>query len=146
MRYHGQRKELTVQIPNGTLTKSGSRLLRAAFERAYARVYHRRHTGHPVEALAWRLAATGPAIQRPAKAGSAIRAARAVKPRHRRPMLFAGLPERTVCPVFSRYELTAGMVVKGPAVIEEPESTTVIGPRGSAAVDGFGNLILELPR
>jgi N-methylhydantoinase A len=146
MRYRGQRKELTINVPNSELTTNGGRTLRAAFERAYAGVYHRTHAGHPVEALAWRLAATGPAIQRPVKASRLNGGTRTSNPRQRRPMLFPGAAEIRAYPVFSRYDLTSGMTIRGPAVIEESESTTVIGPRGSAAVDGYLNLVIELPR
>ena len=145
MRYRGQRKELPINVPNSKLAMNDGRTLHAAFERAYARVYHRTHAGHPIEALAWRLAATGPAIQRPASASRMKGRTRTSKPRHWRSMLLPGASEIRACAVFSRCDLTAGMTVRGPAVIEEPESTTVIGPRGSAAIDGYGNLVIELP-
>ncbi len=145
MRYRGQRKELPINVPNSKLAMNDGRTLHAAFERAYKRVYHRTHAGHPIEALAWRLAATGPAIQRPASASRMKGRTRTSKPRHWRSMLLPGAAEIRACAVFSRYDLTAGMTVRGPAVIEEPESTTVIGPRESAAIDGYGNLVIELP-
>ena len=134
-----------INVPNSKLAMNDGRTLHAAFERAYARVYHRTHAGHPVEALAWRLAATGPAIQRPASASRMKGRTRTSKPRHWRSMLLPGAVRDTRLCVFSRYDLTAGMTVRGPAVIEEPESTTVIGPRGSAAIDDYGNLVIELP-
>jgi N-methylhydantoinase A len=145
MRYRGQRKELPINVPNSKLAMNDGQTLHAAFERAYKRVYHRTHAGHPIEALAWRLAATGPAIQRPASASRMKGRTRTSKPRHWRSMLLPGAAEIRACAVFSRFDLTAGMTVRGPAVIEEPESTTVIGPRGSAAIDGYGNLVIELP-
>jgi N-methylhydantoinase A len=144
MRYLGQRKELTVAVPGSDLTTRGSRTLRTAFEAEYARIYHRTHDGHPVEALAWRLTASGPPIQQPARASRSNGRVRAAKPRDRRAMRF---PDSTGSfPVLSRYDLSAGMTVRGPAVIEEAEATTVIGPRGSAIVDGFGNLVITLPQ
>ena len=60
-------------------------------------------------------------------------------------MLFAGWTRHRVCPVYSRYELAAGAKLRGPAVIEEDESSTVVGPGGSASVDGFDNLIISVP-
>jgi N-methylhydantoinase A len=144
MRYSGQRKELTIDLPASRLATNGGRVLRAAFERAYARVYHRTHADHPVEALAWRLAATGPAIRRPAAPVSMNGRARVAKPSRRRPMLFPGWPGMRPCPVFARDDLTPGMTLRGPAVIEEAESTTVVGPGGVGAVDGYHNLVIEL--
>jgi N-methylhydantoinase A len=47
--------------------------------------------------------------------------------------------------VLDRYALKPGTRIKGPAVIEERESTVVIGPSGRAKVDGDLNLVIELP-
>ena len=48
------------------------------------------------------------------------------------------------CAVYSRYSLKPGMTVDGPAVVEEREYTTVIGPSGRATVDKYLNLIVDL--
>ena len=46
-------------------------------------------------------------------------------------------------PVYDRYALTPGAIFAGPAIIEERESTTVIGPGARVSVDGRLTLILE---
>jgi N-methylhydantoinase A/oxoprolinase/acetone carboxylase beta subunit len=46
--------------------------------------------------------------------------------------------------VYDRYALGPGAELRGPAIVEERESTVVIGPRGSARVDDVLNLIVEL--
>jgi N-methylhydantoinase A len=43
-------------------------------------------------------------------------------------------------PVFRRANLRSGNRVKGPALIEEHASTTVVQPGDVLTVDGFGNL------
>jgi N-methylhydantoinase A len=48
------------------------------------------------------------------------------------------------CAVYNRYSLKPGMVVEGPAVVEERESTTVIGPRARGTVDRYLNLVIDL--
>jgi N-methylhydantoinase A len=58
-------------------------------------------------------------------------------------MLFAPWSRHRNCSVFSRYDLAPGSRVSGPAVIEEAESTTVIGPGGEAIIDGSGNLVIR---
>ena len=45
--------------------------------------------------------------------------------------------------VYDRYALTAGMTLTGPAIVEERESTAVIGPGGRARVDAGLALIVE---
>ena len=36
-----------------------------------------------------------------------------------------------------------GALIQGPAILEQPDATTVIDPDLSARVDGFGNVIVE---
>jgi N-methylhydantoinase A len=45
------------------------------------------------------------------------------------------------CPVYDRYALGPGARVKGPALIEEAESTVVLGAEFDAVVDRQGNLV-----
>ena len=47
--------------------------------------------------------------------------------------------------MYRRARLGPGMVVQGPAVIEEPTSTTVLYPGDAARVDTFLNLEVDLP-
>ena len=46
-------------------------------------------------------------------------------------------------PVYDRYGLAPGVTFAGPAVIEERESTAIIGG-GQIAVDSYRNLIVTL--
>jgi N-methylhydantoinase A/oxoprolinase/acetone carboxylase beta subunit len=48
------------------------------------------------------------------------------------------------CPVHDRYGLAAGACLTGPAIVEERESTSVLPPGTSAAVDEYGNLIVSV--
>ncbi len=47
-------------------------------------------------------------------------------------------------PVYARRDLLPGMTVAGPAVVEQPDTTTVIEPDMRCRVDGYGNLLVEL--
>jgi len=47
-------------------------------------------------------------------------------------------------PVYDRYKLAPGATFVGPAIVEERESTVVIGPGGRARVDELRNLRVEL--
>jgi N-methylhydantoinase A/oxoprolinase/acetone carboxylase beta subunit len=49
-------------------------------------------------------------------------------------------------PVYDRYRLQPGDRITGPAIIEERESTFVLGPGGTATVDDLLNLVVEMPR
>ncbi|MEE9464711.1 MAG: hydantoinase B/oxoprolinase family protein, partial [Candidatus Neomarinimicrobiota bacterium] len=46
-------------------------------------------------------------------------------------------------PVFRRKDLEPGTTIKGPAIIVEDYSTVVVEPGFRAAIDGYGNIILE---
>jgi N-methylhydantoinase A len=46
-------------------------------------------------------------------------------------------------PVYDRYALGAGARLAGPAIVEERESTTVIGPGTVITVDAHRTLIAE---
>jgi N-methylhydantoinase A len=47
-------------------------------------------------------------------------------------------------PVYERDSLGAGSVVKGPAIIEEATSTTIVGGEDRAEIDRFGNVVVEV--
>jgi N-methylhydantoinase A len=62
----------------------------------------------------------------------------------RRPMLFEGWDEARDCAVYDRRLLAPGRRVRGPAAIEETESTIIVGPGAHAVVDQYRNIIIEL--
>jgi N-methylhydantoinase A len=142
MRYRGQRKELTIGLAN-VARKLSADVLRVEFERKYRDVYHRIHDGHPIEALAWRLAASGPPITTSMGAGASQSAGHNGRGSKRK-MLFAGWRGYRDCPVYSRYELSGRRAILGPAVIEEDESTSVIGPGARATVDRDRNILVRM--
>ena len=66
----------------------------------------------------------------------------AVKPPHRtRPVYFAGT-FRDV-PIYDRSQLSAGVHLDGPAIVEEFGSTTVVFPGQSLSVDEHGILVVR---
>jgi N-methylhydantoinase A len=48
------------------------------------------------------------------------------------------------CPVYDRYALRPEMRFRGPALIEERESTSVIGPGDEFLVDDEHNVVVQL--
>ena len=46
-------------------------------------------------------------------------------------------------PVYSRERLAPGMRLRGPALIPEHQTTTVVGEGFDARIDGRGNIVLE---
>ncbi len=140
LRYAGQGSEVTCPIPPGDLPADFEAAFRAAFEDAYRRLYGRTCPGVPVEAVNWRLRATGPrpevrALSAPPASGPALK--------DRRNVCFREAEGYVPCPVYNRYALGSGFELRGPAIIEERESTVVLPPSWSARVDDDGSLVAE---
>ena len=144
MRYAGQRKELAVALPTGRLSTRKAAAIRRAFEDSYERVYRRIHDGHDVETLTWRLVAEGPPIVNAAELHHAPQNDSRRALTGGRPMLFEGWSKARDCAVYDRRLLAPGRRVRGPAAIEETESTIIVGPDAQAVVDDYGNIVIEL--
>jgi N-methylhydantoinase A len=132
LRYVGQSYELTVPFAEDLLDR---------FHREHDRAYGYSAPSEPVELVNVRLTAVGH-IAKPKPPALAPGTA---EPKGARPVYFApgGFAD---CPVYDRYRLGAGATVAGPAVVEELDSTTVVFPGYRAAVDTFGNLLIEATR
>jgi N-methylhydantoinase A len=144
MRYVGQGHEVRVPLPPGPLTPAGAGALREAFEAEYVRLYGRLGPPVAVEAITWRVVSSGPRPDlrlstAPAGSGDADSARKGTRR--------AYMPEHggmTDVPVYDRYRLGPGAAFTGPAIVEERESTTVIGPQAAVTVDAEGNLAVEV--
>ena len=141
IRYAGQGHEISVPIPDGALSDDRLPAVRAEFDRVYRTLYGREGPPVELEALAWRVVSRGPL---PASVGappqdSAGGAEAALK--GERPAYFPSLGGFAPTPVYDRRRLGAGASLAGPAIIEERESTAVIGPGGRVRVDGRLNLV-----
>ena len=60
-----------------------------------------------------------------------------------RQVYFSEAGTRVACKVYDRYRLRCGNSVPGPAIVEEKDSTSVIHPGCRAAVDEYGNLMIQ---
>ena len=163
MRHAGQGHEVECAMPLGALSTESLPTITASFENAYRALYHRLPHGVPIEALNWRLTVSGPqpstGLSRRSEPGRALirppsvhasrtaptttGSARATK--GARQAYFAEVGGFVETPVYDRYALHAGAEFAGPAIVEERESTAVVGPGARCRVDdGFG-LVVEIP-
>ena len=142
MRYVGQGFEIEVPVPDGVLGPALGAVLHERFLERYDELFGRRITGVPAETVTWRLTASGPTPNVALNfEGQRIDAGAAEK--GGRPVHF---PETgfAPCKVYNRYGLGAGTAFRGPAVIEERESTVVAGPDTTVSIDRYLNLIIDL--
>lgn len=142
MRHVGQGFEIEVPVPSGKLLPEQSGALREAFFAAYFELFERKVTEVGIEAMSWRLSATAPPRSVPLNFRS-LAAAQGEARRGERSVFF---PDHgwAQTAVIDRYSLQAGEQFAGPAVIEERESTTVVGPDSRVRVDEHLNLIIDI--
>jgi N-methylhydantoinase A len=140
MRYRGQGHEIAVELPVRAFTASDQPVLVELFEAAYRRLYSRSIPGVEIEILSWVLALSAPAEGRLATAVSEKSAE--PKPRSRRAVFDPDAGEFIDTPVYWRSDLAPGARIKGPAVIAEDETSTVVSPDFDARIDRFGYIEL----
>ncbi|MER9596875.1 hydantoinase/oxoprolinase family protein [Mesorhizobium sp. M0244] len=143
MRFVGQGYEINVELPSDDAAASE---VRDAFFKVYGKTYGERTFSRDdsVEFVKLHLSArvelpklTFP--DTPALGGSADKALK-----NHRSVYFPETNGFAECPVYDRYLLKSGERFKGPALVEEHESTIVILPNSLAQVDRSGNIIVDL--
>jgi N-methylhydantoinase A len=145
MRYLGQSFELHVPVPGGAIDAAGLDRTAKAFLDRYQKRYHRLNPNVPLEITAWRVVVRGPAPRMPQILPSPT--LRALHPRMgSRPVYSAHAGGPTEYAVYDRVALAPGNTFRGPAVVEEDESTAIIGADALVTVDAQFNLIVDLPR
>lgn len=143
MRYVGQGHEVGVKLPEGTLGPDDVGGISAGYREEYRRLYGREGPDVPLEAITWRIevSAPRPEILQEERGGDPRALDEARKGKRE-----IYLPEKdgfAAVPVYDRYRLDPGAAFEGPAVVEERESTVIVGPDSRAEVDGSRNLIVR---
>jgi len=140
MRYLGQGHEINVRIPTGPLSAEALPQILTNFAAEYRLRYGRTIPGMPVEAVTWRVLVSGPVPRPEAQEVRSQAAAHTLK--GTRPVWFGAGWIQT--PVYDRYAIPPGMHLPGPCIIEENESTTVVGPDSRVQVDTARNILIEM--
>lgn len=148
MRYVGQGHEIGVNFDGLSLSADDTSEIARRFIAEYERLYERSASGNPIEALSWRVVAAGPRPDLPLEKARpegerSTNVLDAVKGERR---VYLPEDQRLVgVQVYDRYRLDSGIRFAGPAIIEERESTVVIGRDARIRVDEFLNLIVDMP-
>jgi N-methylhydantoinase A len=66
-----------------------------------------------------------------------------LKPLRNVKLFDAKLGREVLAPVHWRFDMKRHVKIKGPAIIAEHETSTIVGAGFTAMIDGFGNIILE---
>lgn len=143
IRYVGQGHEVRVPLPSGQLDPDSVSPIAASFAEVYLRLYERLSPSVPLEIINWRVISSGPTPQvRLQTASAEQKSARGALKGYRQ----AYFPESGgyhETPVYDRYSLAPRERFTGPAIIEEHESTTIVGLDGYFLSDEQRNLIVQ---
>lgn len=143
MRYRGQGYEVNVVLPADLAAGPRDEVLEA-FAEAYRQRYGSGLTGVPCELVALRLEARGPQPGTPNwrvvdRSGGAEAARKG-----EREAWVVEHDQLEQVPVYDRYLLPPGAEASGPAIIEERESTVVVGADSVFRVAPSGSVIIDL--
>ncbi|WP_206003228.1 hydantoinase/oxoprolinase family protein [Paraburkholderia polaris] len=145
MRHVGQGHEISVALPDQDLASAGFvEELLARFYTAYEALYGRTVSGSEVEVITWRVRVSGPRSHVTTGHIGGGRGTKKDPLKGSRPVYFDELGQYVETRVYDHYALTPDMQIQGPAIIEQRESTVVVGPSATASVDAQQNLIMLL--
>ncbi|MBO03559.1 MAG: hypothetical protein CL731_00880 [Chloroflexi bacterium] len=147
MRYWGQSFELSVPVPKrDSIDQHWMDELTESFHEAHETAYGFRANDEPVELVNLRLTTVGKIARPKMRKLANVDSDPSSSIKGFRQVYFAsetgdrGMIDSTV---YDRSLLPAGAVFTGPAIVEEPDCTTVIHPEWKVTVDQFGNLSIE---
>ena len=143
-RYIGQGHEIRVSVPVKTLRQADGAKLKAEFERLYEQVYGLRIPNQEAEAITWSVTVSSQAVK-PKRAAKAAKAP-APRPRSKRTIYDPALGKQVQAPVYWRFDMKPGSAIKGPAIIAEDETSTIVGANFNASVNSLGYIVLERRR
>lgn len=139
MRYLGQNFELSLPIEGESIPPRT--VLEAAFSSAHDEAYGFHNAGAPIEIVSVRLAASG---RHPHNIRSApASASDAPQTIGRRAVWFDRTgPVETA--IYDKRLLGAGHEIRGPAIVEQLDTTTLVFPGDIARIDPHGNILIEV--
>ena len=143
LRYRGQGYEIRANLPDGPIDAAFPAASAAAFHAAYEQAYGYHDEAAAIEAVDWHSVATLP---QPAGAlDLGWRAPEGVTPKPRmRPTWQPEAGGFVDTPIHDRQQLPAGAVIKGPAIIEDAESTLVVPGGMLATVTERGHILIDI--
>jgi N-methylhydantoinase A len=143
MRYVGQEHAVTVDLPMAVFARRDRKAIKRHFDAMHAQRYGTSAPEERAEIVSLRSTVTGLMRKPPQRKIGRGRAAPATAAfGGKRPVYFGGRFHAT--PTYRRAALVAGNRIKGPALIEEYASTTVLMPGDAMEVDALGNLVIAV--
>ena len=144
MRYVGQGYYINIPIEVEILdTENYPSGVVDAFNKVYTKLYGRVYADLELEVVNLRMSVRGPARRIDLVRDVAFSGSADAEPAGGRSAFCPKKEEFVEHNVYRRGELAPGFSTKGPAIVEENESTTIVGSYQSVAVDEHGSLIVS---
>jgi len=141
LRYVGQGYELEVPLASGRITRKALAAAESQFHALHKQEYGFSKEEEPTELVNLRSACVGlvskPQLRKQRLGDSNPK--RALK--EKRDVFLKGGFRKTAC--YDRDRLNPGAVIEGPAIVEQPDSTTLLFPGNMCRVDAYRNIIIS---
>ena len=144
MRYSGQGHAIEVALPEHSALEEVFPTIQERFAERYAELYAAVDLETPVEITTWKVGAVGPLPFFPEGYKTWRSSDNTGQSHATRSVYFNEHEDYIPCRVMNRMSLCSGDRFEGPLIIEERESTVVIGPECEVVVDKTLNLIATL--
>lgn len=142
MRYVGQGFEIEVDLPHNDPNRNEFESLTNLFEKKYEKRFGLSGLSKDREIVNFKCSVSGPTPV--IDLGNRARADSNKSLKGYRPIYFGETEDYVSSPVYDRRNLTIGMKILGPAVVEERESTCVLPPGAKAHVDRLCNIVVDI--
>ncbi len=138
MRYKGQGWEIPVALGTGPFDQFASELLADVFTKAYEEFFGRAIDDVDIEAVSWSVRVAS--VQDRPPSTELVDGERTIDTDRRRQMYDPILDQTIESAIVERTSLVSGDMVRGPAVIVESQTTTVLGSHHLAVMQNDGSL------
>ncbi|MFO8163386.1 MAG: hydantoinase/oxoprolinase family protein [Desulfatiglandales bacterium] len=140
VRFVGQGSETNIPIPESNFNEVKKEEVRGRFDEIYKKLYGRTYPDSPVEFINFKVRASLPEhlLRLPKAEKHVVSLKDAIKGQRK---AYSGIAKDFIpYSIYDRYKLYPGARFEGPAIIEERESTVIVGEDASISIDEFGFL------
>jgi N-methylhydantoinase A len=144
VRFIGQGSETNIEIPQTPFARIKREDIRKQYDDIYEKLFGRTYPDSPVEFINFKVRASLPVrlLTLHEKTFSGNSLDKAIK--GQRPAYSEKADDFIPFTVYDRYTLPANVSFEGPAIIEEKESTVIVGEDASVSMDRYGFLWIDL--
>ena len=145
MRYIGQAYEVNAPVRSGEICFSDLSVISSTFHQKHKDLYKHSSEDEPVEFINYRISAfirtEKPKMSQLKKTQKNLLTMQDALKENRQ-AFFEEMDGLTETPVYDRERLPLNSEIKGPAIIEQLDATTVVYPEQVAEIDTYGNIII----